>query len=158
MPLLKPEFQLTHTSFQLQLNQLLRFNREFHRQFLEYFLAKTIDDQTHRILSADAALLAIKKLILTDFRGAGFMLDLRGRVLHLDIREGMRAAAVAHQQRIALRMIAGVFGGRQDFYQSPIRILAMTGGNAVSYTHLDVYKRQESCRRTPTGPCRPARS
>jgi hypothetical protein len=84
--------------------------------FLEHFLTKAVDDEadTHPP-RFNAALLAVENLILADLGGAGFMLDLSAGILHIDIGEGVRAALIAHQQRIALRVIAGVLGGRQDF-------------------------------------------
>jgi len=44
----------------------------------------------------DAALVAVENLILADLGGRGLVLDAGGRIADLDIREGMRAAAVAH--------------------------------------------------------------
>ena len=53
------------------------------------------------------------------------------RILDVEIGKGVRAALVAHQQGIALRVIAGVLGGWQNFYQPPIGVLAVAGGNAL---------------------------
>ena len=58
------------------------------------------------------------------------MLDARGGVFHFDVREGVRAAFIAQQQRIALREVAGVGRAFLDFHQAAIAILAMSGGNA----------------------------
>ena len=59
------------------------------------------------------------------------MLNQGGWILNLQVREGVRAALITHQQRIALRIITGVLGGRQDFYQSPVGILAVARGNPL---------------------------
>jgi hypothetical protein len=61
-----------------------------------------------RPASPDAALVAIEDLVLADLRGRGLVLHARRRVLHLDVRERVRAALVAQQQRIALRVVARV--------------------------------------------------
>ena len=51
------------------------------------------------------------------------MLDLRGGVLHLDIGEGMGAALVANQERIALREVARVRGALLDLHGAAIGVL-----------------------------------
>src|SRR5580704_18807299 len=55
--------------------ELLRFDRKFHRQLFQDFLAEAVDDQRHRILGAQAALTAIEQLVLADLRGRRFVLD-----------------------------------------------------------------------------------
>lgn len=51
---------LSHASFQADAHEFLRLDREFHRQFLQHRLAETIDDQSDRLLGAEAALQAIE--------------------------------------------------------------------------------------------------
>ena len=53
-------------------------------------------------------MLAVEKLIFTDLRRRGFVLDLGSVVAHVDVRERMRAARIADEHRVALRMVAGV--------------------------------------------------
>ena len=53
-----------------------------------------------------AALLAVEDLVLADLGGGGLVLHLRDGVLDLDVRERVRAALVADQQRVALRVVA----------------------------------------------------
>ena len=86
--------------------QLLRLDGELHRQLLEDFLAEAVHDHVDRILFRDAALLAVEELVLADLRGRRLVLDLRRRVLDLEIREGVGAAIAADQQRVALRVVA----------------------------------------------------
>src|SRR5512135_2739278 len=111
--------------------QFLGLDREFHRQLLEHFLAETIDDHRYRVLGGYAALHAVEQLVLADARGGGFVLDLRARVAHLDVREGMRAAALAQQQRVALGVVARAFRPRQHLHQAAIGILAVAGRYAL---------------------------
>src|SRR3954447_9639047 len=94
---------LTDASFQRNSEQLLRFDGELHRELAEHFAAETADDHRHRVFRADAALLAIEKLVLADLRGRRLVLHRRGRIAHLDVRERVRAALVAEEERVALR-------------------------------------------------------
>src|SRR5437016_1591328 len=82
-----PWLKLSDTSFQADAQQLLRFDGKFHRQFLEDFLAKTVDDHVHGVLRRDAALVAVENLVFADLRRGRFVLDARRLVLHLDVRE-----------------------------------------------------------------------
>ena len=111
--------------------QVLRFDRELHRQLLEHRLAEAVDDHVHRVLLRDPAAAAIEELVVGDLRGRRLVLDDRGRVADLHVREGVRAALVAHQQRVALRVIARAVGRRQDLHQPAIGVLAVAGGDAL---------------------------
>src|SRR4051794_33173320 len=61
-----PTTTSSHTTFERNPQQLLRFQRELHRQLLEHFLAEAADDHAHRLLRAESALLEIEDLILAD--------------------------------------------------------------------------------------------
>src|SRR3954468_2548201 len=91
---------LTDTAFQRDSEQLLRLHRELHRQLLENLSAESADDHRHRVLGADAALLAVKDLILTDLRRRRLVLEGSGVVLHLDVRERVGAALVADEHGV----------------------------------------------------------
>src|SRR4051812_28250628 len=43
-------YVLTNASFQTHAQQLLRFDRELHREFLEHFLTESVDDHRDRVL------------------------------------------------------------------------------------------------------------
>ena len=88
-------YKLTHRPFQTQAQQRLRFHSKFHRQFLEHFLAKTVDDHRHGVFRRQAALLTEKQLVFADFGGGGFVLDLRRRLFDFYVGKRMRAAPVA---------------------------------------------------------------
>ena len=45
----------------------------------------------------------------------------------------MRAALVADQQRIALRIVPRALGSLQDLHHAPIAVLAAPGGNPLGY-------------------------
>src|SRR5882672_6861459 len=100
-------------AFEAHVQQVLGLDGELHRQFLEYFAAKAVHDQVHRVLFGEAALPAVEQLILADLRRGGFVLDARGTVARFDVRERVRAALVAEQQRVALRVIARAMCSRQ---------------------------------------------
>src|ERR1051326_6417241 len=109
-------------SFQTYPQQLLRFDGEFHGQFLEHFLAEPVDDHVYRVLRRDPALVAVENLVLADLRGGRLVLDARSGVLHLDIRKRVRAAPVADQQRVALRKVARMGGARTNLHQAAIAV------------------------------------
>src|SRR5215472_14638027 len=103
-----------HRSFERDAEQLLRLDRELHRQLLEDDLAEAVDDHVDRLFRGDAALLEVEDLVLADLRRGRFVFHLGRRVVDLDIRERVSAAAVADEQRVALRVIAGAVGLAED--------------------------------------------
>src|SRR5258707_8373783 len=66
---LPADYTSADTAFEAHRQQLLRLDGELHRQLLQDFLAKSVDDQRQRILVLDAALAAIEQLVLADLRG-----------------------------------------------------------------------------------------
>src|SRR4051812_39166758 len=60
------------------------------------------------------------------------MLDLRGRVANFEIRERVRAALIAKQERIALRVVARTGGGLQNLDAAAIGVLSVSGGDALA--------------------------
>src|ERR1700722_10548647 len=94
-------FELDPTSayraFQAHREQGLRLYRELHGKLFEYRFAEAAHDHVDRVLMRDAALDAIKQLIIADARGAGFVLHRGGRVFHFHVREGVRPALATHQ-------------------------------------------------------------
>src|SRR6185437_2463243 len=93
--------------------------------------AKTADDHVDGILGIEAPLQAVEQLFLADARGARLVFHRRARIARLDVWEGVRTAVPAHQQRIALRVIACTAGRGQDEHQAAIGILAVAGGDAL---------------------------
>ena len=59
------------------------------------------------------------------------MLHLRRRVLHLDVGEGVGAALLAQQQRIALGMVARAIGALEHLHQPPVGLLPVAGRDAL---------------------------
>ena len=59
---------------------------------LHDFLTEAIDNQTDGLFFADAALAAVKKLLVADFRGGGLMFDNRRFIAVFNIRHGVRTA------------------------------------------------------------------
>src|ERR1700722_16253219 len=83
---------LTDGSFQAHTEQILRLDREFHRQLLEHDFAEAAHDHVDRVLGGDSPLQAVKQLILANLGSAGLVLDRRSRILHFHVREGVRGA------------------------------------------------------------------
>src|SRR5690606_9021900 len=97
---------------------------------LEYGLTESVDDHVHRVLLGHTAAHAVEELVLADLGGRRFVLDVRRGRTHFYVRKGVRAALVAHEERIALRVVARVGRAGQDFHQAAIAVLAAAGGNA----------------------------
>src|SRR5215210_1368706 len=120
-----------YASFQGDAEQLLRFDGEFHRQLLEYLATEPAHDHRHRVLRAHPALLAVEDLILTDLRCGSFVLQ-RGRVvLNFDVRKRVRAAPVADQHGVALRVIARAFGLRQHPDEAAVTVVPFASGDSL---------------------------
>src|SRR6185437_15098086 len=113
--------------------QLLRFHREFHRQFAEHLLAEPVHDQRHRVFFADAARTAIEHLVVGDLRGGRLVLDDRRRVLDLHVREGVRTALLADQDRIAAGVVARVDGALLHLHQPAVAVLAVARTDALGH-------------------------
>src|ERR1041385_8544809 len=128
-----PTGGLADAAFQADAQEFLGFDGEFHGQLAEDLLAKAVHDHVHGVLGGDAARVAVKDLVLADLRRAGLVLDTRRGVLHFDVREGMRAAFVADEQRIALREVAGAGRAFQNLDLAAVAILAAPGRDALRH-------------------------
>src|SRR5579862_2292803 len=117
--------------FERDAEELLRLERELHRQLLEDFPAEPADDQRDRVLGREPALLAIEDLVLPDLRGAGLVLGGRAVVRDLDVRERVRTALVADEHGVALRVVAGAMGSREHLDLSPVGILPVSRADAL---------------------------
>src|SRR6478609_1505223 len=62
-------------AFERDADKLLRLDGKFHRQFLQDFLDEAVDDQGDRRFGRDAALQAVKQLVLGNFRSRRFVLE-----------------------------------------------------------------------------------
>ena len=92
--------------------------------------------------SLEPALAAIEQLVVADLRGRRLVLDPGRGVAHLDIGHGVGAAAVADQQRVALRVVARALGPRLHPHEAAIGVLAAPGRDALR----DDRRRACSCR------------
>ncbi len=59
------------------------------------------------------------------------MLDAGRGVFHFQVGEGVGAALVAQEQRIALRVVPRALGALQNFHHPSVAVLASAGGNAL---------------------------
>src|SRR4029077_20824267 len=78
----------------------------------------------------DAAREAVEQLVVADLGRARLVLDRRGRVLYFHVREGMRAALAAHEERVALGEVTGAVRARQHLHEPPVGVLSVSGGDA----------------------------
>ena len=69
---------------------------------LEDVLAEAADDHVDRVLARKAPLPTVENLVLTDLGCGRLVLDLRRAVPDFEVREGVGAALVAEEQRVAL--------------------------------------------------------
>src|SRR5260370_139547 len=69
----------------------------------------------------------------TDLRRRRFIVDARARVLHFEVREGMRAGLIADQERITLRVGASAGRAFQDLAAAAVGILGVAGGDALGH-------------------------
>src|SRR5215467_13038286 len=116
-----------HTAFERHAQQLLRFNGKLHRQLTEHFLAEAADDQVDGVFGREPALTAVEDLVLADFRRRRLVLDTRGAVLDVEIRERVSAALITDQQRVALRVVARPARVLGDLHETAIRVLTVAG-------------------------------
>ena len=119
-------------AFEAHAEELLCLDRELHRQLAQHLLAESVHDHRDRVFLGDAALAAVEELVLADLRGGRLVLDGRAGVLHLDVGEGVRAALVAEQQRIALAEVARAVRLRADAHEPAVALLAAAGARCPS--------------------------
>src|SRR5215472_15061072 len=119
------------TAFQADADQLLRLDRELHRQLLQDLLAEAVDDQRYSIFGRQAALAAVEELVVADLRRRRLVLHAGRAVAALDIGRRVRTALVADEQGIALRVIPGIGGARKDAHQAAIGVLRLASGDAL---------------------------
>src|SRR5712692_5956686 len=121
---------LADAAFQAHAQQLLRLDRKLHGKLAEDLLAEAVDDHGDRVFCGHAALAAVEDLVLTDLRGRSFVLDLRGSVLHLQIREGVSPALVAQQQGVTLRVVARTRSTLLNLHHAAVAVLPVPSGDA----------------------------
>src|SRR6185436_7257149 len=96
-------------------------------QLAEHFLAEPADDHVDRVLEVQAARAAVEDLVLADLGSGRLVLYPRRRVPDLEVWERVRAALVADEQRVALRVIARIRRVLADADQAAIGVLAVPG-------------------------------
>ena len=106
------------------------FDGEFHREFVEDFFGIAVDDEVDGAFLVYATLFAVEELVVGDFGGCGFVLDNGGFVVHLDVGIGVCAALAAHQEGVALGIVAGIGGTFGNFDKPTIGVVAFAGRDA----------------------------
>src|SRR6478672_6605914 len=122
---------LADAAFQAHREQLLRLDRELHRELLEDLLAEAVHDHGNGILGVEPALLEVEDLVLADLGGRGLVLHAGGRVLYVDVRKRVRAAPVADEHRVALRVVPRAVGSGHDPHQPAVASLSLSGADAL---------------------------
>src|SRR5690606_7127364 len=92
-----------------------------------------VHDHVDRVFLGEPALAAIEKLVLADFRGRRLVLDARSPFAGLDVRKRMRAAAIADQERVALRIVPRILRRRHDAHEAAVSVLPVPRGDALGY-------------------------
>src|SRR6478672_6248786 len=123
----------TDAALERDAEELLRLERELHRELLEHVLAESGDDHRHGVLLRDAALREIEDLILADLRRGRLVLHRRTLILHFDVREGVRAAAIPDEHRVALRVVARERRLRHHLHLAAIAVVPLAGRNALRH-------------------------
>src|SRR3989454_4253930 len=116
-----------HRALEVQAHRekLLRLHGELHREVQEDLLAEPVHDHVRRVLRREPALLAVEQLVVPDFRGRRLVLELGGGLVHLDVRERVRAALVADQEGVALGVVPGVHRALVDLHPPAVRVLSV---------------------------------
>src|SRR3990172_1770590 len=122
-----------NTALQRDAQQFLRLDGEFHRQLPEDLPAEPAHNQVDRLVCGQPALAAVEELVVANLRRRRLVLDASGRVPDLEIREGVRAAPVAEEQRVALRVVARPDRALRNPYEPAIGVLAVPGRNALRH-------------------------
>ena len=65
---------LPHAAFEGDAEEALGFDGKFHWELLHHVAGVTVDDESHGVFGANAALVAVENLVLIDFTGSGLML------------------------------------------------------------------------------------
>src|SRR5690606_4044110 len=79
----------------------------------------------------DAACAAVEHLVVGNLGGGGLVFDGGAGVLHLDVGEGVGAALLADQQRVALGVVACALGAGSHLDQTAVGVLATAGADAL---------------------------
>src|ERR1700730_10084769 len=122
---------LPNRTFEADRDQLLRLDRELHRQRLQHVLPQAADHEADRCPLAQPGLHAVDQHGLRDLRRGRFVLEQRRGILGLDVRHGVRAAFVADQQRVAGGELAGAGRLAMGGDEAAIGVLRDAGGDAL---------------------------
>ena len=118
--------------FEAHAEQLLRLDRELHRQLAEHLLAEAVDDHRDRVLLGEAALPAVEELVLADLRGRRLVLD--GARRRSSPRCTGRCARRTCRRSAASRTASSCARPsrlRADPHQAAVGVLAVAGGDAL---------------------------
>src|SRR6202042_1418937 len=85
----------------------------------------------HRLLLGEAALHTIEQRLIGNLGGGRLVLEHGGRGLGLDIGDGVGAALVADQERVAIGEVAGADGAAGGRDQPAIGVVGAAGGDAL---------------------------
>src|SRR5690606_11750699 len=124
---------LADRAFQADIQQVLGLDGELHRQLLEDLAAEAVHDHVDRVFLGQPALTAVEELIVADLRRRRLVLDACRALARLDVRKGVRAAAVADEERVALRVVPGVLRRRHHAHEAAVGVLAAPGRDALRY-------------------------
>src|SRR3984957_12572560 len=123
--------ELPKRSLQRDRDQLLRLDREFHRQLLQHVLHKTVDHEADGFFLRQPALHTVEQHVLGNLRRGRLVLEQRRGILRLDIGHGVRAASVADQKRVTCGKVARAGRLAVGGDEAAIGVLRHTGRDAL---------------------------
>ena len=111
------------------MEEFLGFDGELHGEFVHDLFGITVDDEADGVFEGDSPLLAVEELVFVDLGGCCFVFNGSRGVRDDHVREGVRTAFIAQEERVALAVVAGVLGVKTHLDESAVRVLAMSGGD-----------------------------
>ena len=120
-----------HAPLEADCDKLLRLHGKLHRQFLQHVAAEPIDQKGYSLLFGQAALTAIKQLIIRELGRCCLMFELSRWRVTFNIGHGMRAALIADQKTVTLRKVSRAGGFPVRGYQSAIRRVGFPGADPL---------------------------
>ena len=122
---------LSDAALELEAHQLVNLLSELERELVEDLLAEAADDEADSLLHVDAALLAVKELVLPDLRGTCLVLHAGRGVPDVDVGVGVGSGRVPDQHGVALGVVAGVGSLRLHLHEAPVAVEGLSRRDAL---------------------------
>src|SRR5690606_31541641 len=124
---------LPYAPLELDVEQLLSLDGEFHRELRQDLLAEAVDDELDGLLLTDSGLIAVEDLVLAHLRGRRLVLLLRCGIGDFDVGEGVCAARVSENDRVTLGEVACVLRALVGPPQAAVWVVSVRAGTTLRY-------------------------